>query len=553
MDNSNNPNLNNQGNAVSEEVFQQLKKGNRSLREGFIGEHEGFVLNCVSSHVGDSTIKKNSEEFHVGLFAFIYSIDKFSQGGYKEFIEFAENTIKKWLDENRVKNLKSFREDVTHLKHKLWEFGITVPLLISSTPKDNFSIKVALKTAHDVLNSEPLFANLKMDKNLSVEELAELNNIISRKVKKNKKYTITLVLILKSNLDVLKNYLKNIELDDTLADNIGTVIDRSKDTAIYMTGYGRFNMTKSFGNVVDLGKMVYFTKSKLSNGFKGPALKYSVAVAGIALALIVSFAGFKFIKGEFDKSGSKEANSDVVRVADKDKDIKGAANSKTDETASNTDEKDQQTDDKTAQNDNSDGNKTQSEPANTQDTKDQEKNTPAKSSEKPLNTQIPQTSMKPTEVSKPSSSRPASILPTPKKTTTSVKPLPSVRPTKPKTSTVSAPTQSTTTNRPVVEYATTRATGAPGAVEISSDYYEVKVGQSYTLHIIMPGGNNGTLWKLYENGRLTLTKGSQDSTPEDQRFDRLIFARKSGTYTYRCDVSNSFGTTSSSTITVVVK
>ncbi|HEY9061986.1 MAG TPA: hypothetical protein VIO64_16000 [Pseudobacteroides sp.] len=546
METGNNPDLERKEKEAYNEIFQHVKKGNRSYREGFIGEHEAFVLSAVCEYIGDSTIKKNSEEFHVGLFAFIYSIDKFTQGNYEEFIEFAQGIIKKWLDEHRVKNLKSYREDVAHLKHKLWEFGITIPQLISSTPKDNLSIKSALKTAYDILNTEPLFTNLKIDKNLSAEELAQLNAIVSRKIRGNKKYTVALILILRSKLDVLKSYLKNIEEDDIIADSIGTVIERTKDTAIYMTGYGRFNMTKSFGNVVDLGKMVYFTKTNLRSGAKASALKYSFAAAGIILVAVVAFTGFRFISDGLGKAGGEKGS--VVSIAEKDKEVFN------EEEVSNENEvnSEKEVKDSESKITNTDPNNTSDSPQSTPSDKDKEEPTPTRSQKAAKDTPMPKASMKPTPIPKTS----FALKPTPTAKTVFI---PTKAPAKPKPTPTKPPSVSTpkgtkpTVKPSVIGYETTKATGVPSAVQISSDRSEVKVGENYTIHMIIQGGNNGTLWKLYENGKTTLTRSSPDNSPDEQHVQRMVIAKKPGTYTYRCDVSNSFGTTASSTITVVVK
>jgi hypothetical protein len=522
------------------------------------------VLGVVSEYIGDSTIKKNSEEFHVGLFAFIYSIDKFTQGSYEEFIEFAQAVIKKWLEDHRVKNLKSFREDVSHLKHKLWEFGITIPQLISSTPKDNLSIKSALKTAYDILNTEPLFANLKIDKNLSVEELSELNAVISRKVRNNKKYTVVLILILRSKLDVLKNYLKNIESDDIVADSIGTVIERTKDTAIYMTGYGRFNMTKSFGNVVDLGKMVYFTKSNLRSGTKASALKYSFAAAGIILVAVVAFTGFRFISDGLGKESGDKGSVVSIAGEDKDKEVFNESEDSKANTGKDTDKSNEDSVPSASTTDNqgnkdpdskstdNKSNKPDATPQNTPDDKVKDEPTPINSLNAVESTPVPKASIKPTPI--PKASMVLKPTPTVKPAFIPTKVPVKVKPTPTKTAAVSTPKETKPTAKPsLVGYATTKATGVPGAVQISTDRSEVRVGENYTIHMIIPGGNNGTLWKLYENGKTTLTRSSPDNSPEEQHVQRMVIAKKPGTYTYRCDVSNSFGTTTSSTITVVVK
>ena len=363
-------------------------------------------------------------------------------------------------------------------------------------------------------------------------------------------------MILKSNLDVLKNYLKNIEADDIIADNIGTVIERTKDTAIYMTGYGRFNMTNSFGNVVDLGKMVYFTKTNLKSGVRVPGLKYTVAAAGIVLLAVVAFTGFKFIDGR------NQEKPVVVSVADKDNDaLKEADDKKGNEDNEQKDSSSNEAEENVAETPVTE---------NTPVTEVTENSTPIPSEAvEEVPTPTIEVAAAPTEAQN-TVSTPTLIKPTVKPTTkptakpTTVKPTakPTVKPTaKPTAKPTTKPTTKPTvkpTEKPSIKpsssgYATTKAKGQPGAIQISSDYYEVKVGDSYTIHMIIAGGNNATVWKLYENGELISSRNSLDNSPNEQQNQRIITAKKAGTYTYKCEASNSYGTTLSPSITVTVK
>lgn len=56
-------------------------------------------------------------------------------------------------------------------------------------------------------------------------------------------------------------------------------------------------------------------------------------------------------------------------------------------------------------------------------------------------------------------------------------------------------------------------------------------------------GNNGTLFRLYENGTLIHTEELTDGSPNRQQVKTEIADKANGTYTYTCELSNGFGTT----------
>jgi hypothetical protein len=95
-----------------------------------------------------------------------------------------------------------------------------------------------------------------------------------------------------------------------------------------------------------------------------------------------------------------------------------------------------------------------------------------------------------------------------------------------------------------------KAIGAPGIPKIIHDNYD-KDG-NYTLTMNMWWGNNGSQWKLYENGQLILTQDLVDNSPNAQTASASFTGKEEGTYVYRCELINSFGITPSADITVNV-
>lgn len=99
------------------------------------------------------------------------------------------------------------------------------------------------------------------------------------------------------------------------------------------------------------------------------------------------------------------------------------------------------------------------------------------------------------------------------------------------------------------------AKGAPGKAVLSGNNGHdtgLKDG-SYTVTMNLWHGNNGTEFKLYENGVLIHTKRLTDVSPGAQSVATAIAGKANGKYTYTCELTNIYGTTSCAPLVVVVK
>ena len=100
----------------------------------------------------------------------------------------------------------------------------------------------------------------------------------------------------------------------------------------------------------------------------------------------------------------------------------------------------------------------------------------------------------------------------------------------------------------------TAGMGAPGKPVVSDDNgwnNGLKDG-NYNITMNLWYGNNGTIYKLYENGVLIDTKDLKDQTPNAQSVKETIQGKKNGEYKYYCELINAYGTTTSDAITVEV-
>jgi hypothetical protein len=74
----------------------------------------------------------------------------------------------------------------------------------------------------------------------------------------------------------------------------------------------------------------------------------------------------------------------------------------------------------------------------------------------------------------------------------------------------------------------------------------------YTVAMNMWWGTNGDTYRLYENDVLIDTQTLTVHTPAAQKATAVVSGKPKGTYQYRAELSNPYGTTTSSTFTVTV-
>lgn len=92
---------------------------------------------------------------------------------------------------------------------------------------------------------------------------------------------------------------------------------------------------------------------------------------------------------------------------------------------------------------------------------------------------------------------------------------------------------------------------APSVPQLASDNWEN--GGSYRITMNLWWGQNGSAYKLYENGILIDTQSLEKRTPGAQSAVTVISDRQPGVYEYRCELINAAGISSSETLTVTVR
>jgi RNA polymerase sigma factor len=223
-----------------EESFKKIKSGDQSAREKLIDDFRPFVLKIVSRMIDKYVEPENSEEYSIALLAFNEAIEKYDANKSSNFLVFSEQVIKRRLIDykrqvTRNKNVYPFSyfdrdnevfegsisfdyqysqqleqiefiDEMSSFKKLLNIFGISLGELVSSTPKHRDSRELSIEIARIIANNDELYMQLNKKRRLPVKELLKLVKVSRRTIERNKKYIIAVSLILKSNLEIFKEY-----------------------------------------------------------------------------------------------------------------------------------------------------------------------------------------------------------------------------------------------------------------------------------------------------------------------------------------------------------
>lgn len=218
--------------------LEKIKTGDIDEREKLIQEYIPFIIKTISTATNRYVESENSEEYSIGLEAFNEAIDKYdkSKGG---FIGFAELVIKsrvldylrkmrkhspsiaisQFNEDDQKKIYNNFKEDdftdsmvlqdeIKEFELKLKSFDITFQDLVKYSPKHNDTRQNAIRIAKYIADNEEVKDELMRKKTLPTSKLISSLDTTAKILKGSRKFIIAAVLILDSDLDILKHYIK---------------------------------------------------------------------------------------------------------------------------------------------------------------------------------------------------------------------------------------------------------------------------------------------------------------------------------------------------------
>ncbi|WP_176461696.1 RNA polymerase sigma-I factor [Anaeromicrobium sediminis] len=217
--------------------LEKIKNGSTQEREKIIEEYIPFIIKTISNKLNKYIESENSEEYSIGIEAFNEAIDKYepSRGS---FIGFAEIVIKNRITDylrknskhNKVVPISQFEEDekdklqkhfqmedftksltlkneIKELEERLKPFDITFFDLVEEAPKHVDTRANGLRIAKHIANNKELKEALMRKKTLPSKKIIEELDVTAKILKRSRKFIIATVVILGSDLELLKNYI----------------------------------------------------------------------------------------------------------------------------------------------------------------------------------------------------------------------------------------------------------------------------------------------------------------------------------------------------------
>jgi len=225
-------------------IINSIRDGDDELRNKFISEYEPFILSCVSHVMYNRYVdKRNNDEFSIGLIAFNEAIDKFDENKNNNFFDFAQLVITRRVMTHRIREKKhrhvypftSFgdgdesnesiiydktnvvdfnssdqRDELLDFKQKLKYFDIDIMELADNVPKHRDSKVLCIKIARLIVENRNSYSKLIKRRMLPVNDIISQCNCSRRTLERNRKFIIASVIILESNLDILKEFISNL-------------------------------------------------------------------------------------------------------------------------------------------------------------------------------------------------------------------------------------------------------------------------------------------------------------------------------------------------------
>ena len=226
-------------------MIVRIQKGEDYSREQIISEYMPFIIKSVSKICNKYIEVENSEELSIGLIAFNEAINCFNHEKNDNFINFSYMVIKRRLlnykkqqsKDNEVILLSTYEDsqkgqtnygydtefeinpleqieindEFSIFKRELKEYDITLEDLVLCAPKHRDSRLMCLELAKQIVQDTNIFSKLKKNKGIPIKELLQKINVYRGTIEKNRKYIISLCLIMDSQLEILQGFISDIE------------------------------------------------------------------------------------------------------------------------------------------------------------------------------------------------------------------------------------------------------------------------------------------------------------------------------------------------------
>ncbi len=228
-------------------LVDQAQQGDKRIREQLIRDYRPFFLRVASSVSKKYLVLGRDDEASIAMLAFDEAINAYNREIGASFFSFAEIVIKRRMVDffrrrskgqaeiplsalecedsetsvlQRLESKEAFgvlqiqreaeerREEIFRLNQVLSDYGILFADLVKIAPKHKDARERALEVAQILVSEPDLMTYLTNRKSLPLKELEKRVDVSRKTLERQRKYIITLTLILVGEFLYLQEYLK---------------------------------------------------------------------------------------------------------------------------------------------------------------------------------------------------------------------------------------------------------------------------------------------------------------------------------------------------------
>ncbi|NMB00205.1 MAG: RNA polymerase sigma factor SigI [Firmicutes bacterium] len=228
------------------ELVLRAQAGDAEAREQILQDYRPFYLRVASNSCRKYLVLGRDDEASIAMIAFNEAIDSYNSNGGASFLSFAEIVVKRRLvdyfrrqskktdeipmssfesdehEDSVIQKIESKeahtvlqiqeeteerREEIFRLDQLLSHYGIRFSELVKISPKHQDARDRALQVARTIISDPELLGYLTKKKSLPLKELESRVDVSRKTLERQRKYIITLTLILIGDFYHLQEYL----------------------------------------------------------------------------------------------------------------------------------------------------------------------------------------------------------------------------------------------------------------------------------------------------------------------------------------------------------
>lgn len=220
-------------------TLQAIRAGDSQARHQVLTQFTPLVIKIASGLTGRYMQVGRDEEISVGLLALNEAIDRYDSDKGASFISFASmvisNRLRDYLRSQRSRDFvavsidsedmpqlesrqawvqyidhqhqENRRSEVMQFIQELQSFGLDLNQLATATPRHRQARTRALAVARHILSNPDLARHVRQRKELPLKELENTLSVSRKTVERQRKYIISLIILLSGNYQYLTDYL----------------------------------------------------------------------------------------------------------------------------------------------------------------------------------------------------------------------------------------------------------------------------------------------------------------------------------------------------------